>query len=155
MHKCVRTKFAQVLTGVIMARTKQSFPRIIRWGAALSVGVLGVVMVGFPSTGYAATKKSPTKRSTKVLVAKPIPLAATTTPPTIPAPLLPPPTIPAVVAPPAPPAPTNPTTTIRKVDQNLDFDITLLYPRPFIRLGQTASVGGEIVFRSNVSQRHL
>jgi hypothetical protein len=135
-----------------MARTRKSFPRILRCGAAASVVVLGVVAVSLPTTGQAATKKASNKTSNqstaKTTIAKPIPLAATTTPPTIPAPVTFPPTIPAVAAPPAVPAPTQPPTTLRKVDQNPDFDITLLYPRPFIRLGQTAGVGGEIVFRS-------
>jgi hypothetical protein len=135
-----------------MASSKQqAFPRLIRWGAALTVGALGMAMASLPSTGHAATKNTSKKTSSptaKKPIAKPIPLVATTTPTTIAAPIALPATIPVVTVPPAPPAPTRPTTTIRKVDQNPDFDITLLYPRPFIRLGQTASVGGEIVFRS-------
>jgi hypothetical protein len=135
-----------------MARTKQSSPRFIRWGAALSVGVFGVVAVSLSDTGLAATKKTPAKTTSKSAAktptAKPIPLDATTTPPTTVSPITLPPTIPAATAPSAVPAPTTPPTTVRKVDPNPDFDIRLLYPRPFIRLGQTASVGGEIVFRS-------
>ena len=142
-----------------MARTKQLSPRFIRWGTALSIGVLGVVVMSLPGTGHAATKKTSAKtlnkRAVKPPIAKPIALAATTTPPTIPAPITLPPTIPAATAPTAPPAPTKPSTTIRKVDLTPDFDITLLYPRPFIRLGQTASVGGEIVFRSGAQAVEL
>jgi hypothetical protein len=131
-----------------MTKSKQSFTRILHWGAAVSVAVVSIVVVSLPSAGQAAIKKTSSKSKANAPAAKPIPLAATTTPPTIAAPITLPPTIPVVVAPPAPAAPTKPTTTLRKVDQNPDFDITLLYPRPFIRLGQTASVGGEMVFRS-------
>jgi hypothetical protein len=134
-----------------MARTNQLSTRFARSWAALSIGVLGVVLVSLPSTGQAATKKTgrnTSKAAGNKPIAKPVPLVATTTPTTIASPVTLPATIPVVTTPPAPPAPTNPTTTLRKVDQNPDFDITLLYPRPFIRLGQTASVGGEIVFRS-------
>jgi hypothetical protein len=140
--------------GVIMASIKQSFPRFLRWGAALTVATLGIAMATLPSTGQAATKNTSKKTrsaTAKKPIAKPIPLVATTTPTTVAGPIALPATIPVVTASPAPPAPaapTRPTTTLRKVDQNPDFDITLLYPRPFIRLGQTASVGGEIVFRS-------
>ncbi len=134
--------------GVIMSSSKQTFPRLIRYGAALTVGALGMAMASLPSAGQAATKKTTAKTSAKKPIAKPIPLTATTTPPTIPAPVALATTVPAPSAAPPASAPTTPTTTIRKIDQNPDFDITLLYPRPFIRLGQTASVGGEIVFRS-------
>jgi hypothetical protein len=133
-----------------MASTKQPFSRILRLGAALTVGALGVVTVSLPRAGQAAAAKTVSKITSKKPIAKPIALAATTTPTPIAAPVTLPPTIPVVATPPAPPAPTGPTTTLRKVDQNPDFAITLLYPRPFIRLGQTASVGGEIVFRSTV-----
>jgi hypothetical protein len=134
-----------------MARTNHSSLRFVRWGAALSIGVLGVVLVSLPGAGQAVTKKTvsnTSKAAANKPIAKPIPLVPTTTPTTIAGPIALPATVPVVVAPLAPPAPAKPTTTLRKVDQNPDFDITLLYPRPFIRLGQTASVGGEIVFRS-------
>jgi hypothetical protein len=131
-----------------MASTKQTFPRLVRWGAAITVGAFSVVIASLPSTGQAASKKTTVKATAKKPIAKPIPLTATTTPPTIPAPVALATSVPAPIAAPPAPAPTTPTTTIRKIDQTPDFDITLLYPRPFIRLGQTASVGGEIVFRS-------
>jgi hypothetical protein len=131
-----------------MASTKQTFPCLVRWGAALTVGALGMAMASMPSAGQAATKKTIAKASAKKQIAKPIALTATTTPPTIAAPVALATTVPAPIAVPPAPAPTTPTTTSRKIDQTPDFDVTLLYPRPFIRLGQTASVGGEIVFRS-------
>lgn len=138
-----------------MASTTQFFPRILRWGAALTVGILGGVVVSSPIVGQAATMKTrqASKPAGKKPIAKPIPLTATTIPPTIPSPIA----LPAAVLAPvtSTPAPTTPATTIRKIDQNPDFDITLLYPRPFIRLGQSASVGGEIVFRSTAQQVDL
>lgn len=143
----VRDASTKYQSGVIMASTKQTFLRGLRCATVLTVGALGVVMLSLPNASQAAAKTA-SKTTAKKPIAKPIPLVATTTPTTIAAPVALPATIPVVTAPPAPPAPTRPTTTLRKVDQNPDFDITLLYPRPFIRLGQSASVGGEIVFRS-------
>lgn len=143
-----------------MASTKQPFPSFLRWGATASVAIIGLVLMSLPTAGQAATKKttakgavkSTAKTTAKKALPKPIPLAATTPPPTIapPVTLASPPIVTVAASPaPAPTRPTTPTTTLRTIDQNPDFDITLLYPRPFIRLGQTASVGGEIVFRSS------
>jgi hypothetical protein len=121
-------------------------PRLTRLAAALSVGTVSLVMVSLPNTVQAAAKKPVVKKVVvKKTAVKPIPLAPAV-PPAAPSPITLPPTIPAPATPPAAPAPATPTT--RKIDQTPDFDISLLFPRPFIRLGQTASVGGEIVFRS-------
>ena len=53
-----------------MAKTERSFPRIVRWSAAIGVGILGVVLVSLPTAGRAAaTKKTDANSTAKKLVA--------------------------------------------------------------------------------------
>ncbi len=53
-----------------MAKTERSLPRIVRWSAAIRVGILGVVLVSLPTAGRAAAiKKTDANSAAKKLVA--------------------------------------------------------------------------------------